>query len=335
MDVVPTLQLNMEYTRRNVHDIFDPNSPFTPGAGTWGIHGIIKLPNRKKDYIFFVTFGQSVSGHDFEEQITKDGVLTWQSQPRQKLTDNTIKDFITHDYLKDNIYLFLRTKKMGITGGTAPFKYLGKIAYLEHDAQRESPVYFKWQLIDWEKLKEINKIETPKNTSSYIKNNNKLIKKETPPPKNLRQGVSTRKFKAKHIDFAKEAFKKKEIGDSGELLVLKYEKDSLIKMGRKDLAKKVVHTSASEGDGAGYDILSYTPEGDIKYIEVKTTTGGEYSAFDITANEIAFSEKYAANYNLVRIYNFNLAAKQGEFFEITGNLNSKLNLTPIGYKATL
>jgi hypothetical protein len=39
-----TLTLYADYTRQDVHSIFDPDSNFTPQAGTWGMQGIVKLP---------------------------------------------------------------------------------------------------------------------------------------------------------------------------------------------------------------------------------------------------------------------------------------------------
>lgn len=66
------------YTREDVHDIFDPYSKFQSGRGTWGIQGIVKIPNRRNDFVFFVTFGRSQGNHTFEEEVSKCGILTWQ-----------------------------------------------------------------------------------------------------------------------------------------------------------------------------------------------------------------------------------------------------------------
>jgi len=68
------LTLYEDYTRKDVHDIFDPDSVFTLSAGTWGIHGIIQIPSRPGDFVLFVTFGQSAGGHIFDEGITTSGV---------------------------------------------------------------------------------------------------------------------------------------------------------------------------------------------------------------------------------------------------------------------
>src|SRR5438067_9308544 len=104
------LRLFEDFDRREVHDIFDPDSSFTPQSGCWGLWGILKIPEREQDYVFFVTFGQQQSGHVFQEGIDTNGILTWQSQPKQRLVDKKIQGFIAHDYLKNNIYLLLRTQ---------------------------------------------------------------------------------------------------------------------------------------------------------------------------------------------------------------------------------
>ncbi len=44
------------YSRKEIHDIFSPDTTFTPGSGYWGISGIIKVPNMFHDYIFLVTY---------------------------------------------------------------------------------------------------------------------------------------------------------------------------------------------------------------------------------------------------------------------------------------
>ena len=68
---VRPLQLYSDYTRREVHAVFAPGTPFTPKAGTWGILGIVPVPDRPKDYVFFVTFGRSQGEHTFDEGITE------------------------------------------------------------------------------------------------------------------------------------------------------------------------------------------------------------------------------------------------------------------------
>ena len=71
------------------------------------------------------------------------GVLTWQSQPRMSLQDPRIRQFIEHDQHINSIYLFLRANS------NRDYTYLGKLAYLNHDIQREHPVWVRWQILDW------------------------------------------------------------------------------------------------------------------------------------------------------------------------------------------
>jgi hypothetical protein len=137
------LVLWQTYSREEVHGIFSPATTFTPQAGTWGLQGIVRIPERPGSFIFFVTFGQSQGDFDFDESITDDGVLTWQSQPKQRLQGATIQELIDHDDRTDSIHLFLRTRT------NVDYTYCGTLGYLVHDEEREQPVRFQWQLLDW------------------------------------------------------------------------------------------------------------------------------------------------------------------------------------------
>ena len=133
-----------DYIRQEVHDILSPESEFTR-MGAWGRRGIVPIDNHDNpnSFVFFVTFGRSQGDHVFDEAITENGILTWQSQPSQGLENPVIQKLIAHNHLEDNIYLFLRTKR------SKPNTYLGRLAYVEHDPKREKPVYFKWQILNW------------------------------------------------------------------------------------------------------------------------------------------------------------------------------------------
>ena len=92
-----TPELGKEYTRESIHAIFSPQTTFTPQTGTWGLQGMARIPDRQSDWVFFVTFGKEQGDHIFDESITDDGVLSWQSQPAQKLTSKVIQELIHHD----------------------------------------------------------------------------------------------------------------------------------------------------------------------------------------------------------------------------------------------
>lgn len=331
----PLLELKrfQDYTREDVHTIFSPNTSFTPQAGTWGLQGIVAINERPNDYVFFVTFGKKQGDHIFEEGVTADGVLTWQSQPRQSLKTVTIKKFINHDELKNSIFLFLRTNK------NSEYTYLGKLKYLSHDTERENPVHFQWQILDWDNdQKKLARIGMKLQPSSIPEIQTKELPSgaliETLKPKSYkRKGSKTNTFRAqKSPDYSAKDAKNRKLGLQGELLALKHEKNKLNEMGRKDLAKKVRHISVIEGDGAGYDIESYNEKGEIKYIEVKTTKGNASIAFFMSSNEMEFSRQHSESYFLYRVYDYDESKDNGKMYVIKGNIESECELTPTQYR---
>ena len=62
-------------------------------------------------------------------------------------------------------------------------------------------------------------------------------------------------------------------GAQGEELVVSCERSWLRQHSRPDLADRVRWTARDDGDGPGYDVLSYDLDGHKRYIEVKTTCG--------------------------------------------------------------
>ena len=321
-----------KYSRKDIHDLFSPNTEFYPGSGSWGAQGMIRVPNTEHDYIFLVTYGRKISGHAFDEEIDENGVLTWQSKPSEGLNDTRVKDYINHDYLKNNIYLFLREN------GNDDYSYMGKLAYVSHDNQREHPVYFKWQILDWDPNAakqhfDIIKIDNIKNESVLlnpvefkININNKVNNYN----KYERKGSPTSDFNNKNYDYEGSVSKNSKLGKLGEEIVVEYEKRFLNENGRADLAAKVIRTSDFAGNSEKFDILSYDVNGNIKYIEVKTTTGNVSNIFHISESEVSFSEEKKENYFLYRLFNLDKKSKTADMSIIQGALNRKL-LMPTSY----
>ena len=109
------------------------------------------------------------------------------------------------------------------------------------------------------------------------------------------------KGKNKKPDYLGRSKKFKRIGDRGEQIVLRAERQFLEKNGKLDLAKKVDHI-AERDDRAGFDILSYELDGSEKPIEVKATLRkvGRSRIF-LSANELKISEE-KENYHFYLIY---------------------------------
>ena len=83
-----------------------------------------------------------------------------------------------------------------------------------------------------------------------------------------------------------------------ETLVMAHERAVLAGVGRVDLAHKVRWVSEEDGDGAGYDIGSFAPDGQSRLIEVKTTNGWERTPFHISRNELAVADDRRADWHV-------------------------------------
>jgi len=146
-------------------------------------------------------------------------------------------------------------------------------------------------------------------------------------PDELDQTLAT----ARKFDVAGRDERNRKLGEAGEAMVLAYEKSFLTLHDRYDLAKAVRWTSKEDGDGAGYDIFSFTPEGDDRLIEVKTTNGWERTPFHISRNELAVSDQFKDNWHLVRLWDF---ARRPKAFELRPPLEQHVSLTPTSFQAS-
>ena len=147
-----------------------------------------------------------------------------------------------------------------------------------------------------------------------------------PPPDELKQTLEV----ARRFDVAARDERNRALGRAGEERVLYHERATLTGAGRRDLAELVKWMSEEEGDGAGYDIASFSPEGRERLIEVKTTNGWERTPFHITRNELAVAERMSAAWHLLRLWNF---AREPKAFELRHPLNAHVTLMATSFEA--
>lgn len=120
------------------------------------------------------------------------------------------------------------------------------------------------------------------------------------------------------------------LGKAGEEFVVDLERRRLIGTDRSDLARKVRWVSAEDGDGAGYDVLSFDPAGRERLLEVKTTNGSARTPFFLTRNERDLATERPADW---RIYRVHLFAKEPHVFTIAPPLENAVNLLPETWRA--
>lgn len=140
-----------------------------------------------------------------------------------------------------------------------------------------------------------NKKKTPKELKPYIDFEEDYPKLSDTKPESIQLEILPEQLKtekkvfergSRAIDFENQNKRNRKLGEHGESVVLKFEKDFLIKNNRPDLAEKIRQIS-KEDVSAGYDILSYEVNGKEKYIEVKSTNSSPSgsASFLISTNE--------------------------------------------------
>lgn len=126
-------------------------------------------------------------------------------------------------------------------------------------------------------------------------------------------------------------YRNRTLGKAGESFVLELERRRLKRLQRNDLADKVRWIAAEDGDGAGYDILSFTPNGGELLIEVKTTKGGLCTPFFISRNECLTADRHP---NCWRLYRVHLFAQTPRIFTLAPPLSNTVQLRPESWRAS-
>lgn len=136
---------------------------------------------------------------------------------------------------------------------------------------------------------------------------------------------------ARRFDVAGRDERNRALGHAGEERVFHHEIHVLRQSGREDLARRVRWVSQEDGDGAGFDIASFTPQGRERLIEVKTTNGWERTPFHISRNELEVANERRDDWHLFRLYEFARAPKA---FELRPPLDAHVSLTATSFRAS-
>lgn len=118
------------------------------------------------------------------------------------------------------------------------------------------------------------------------------------------------------------------LGKAGEEFIMNFERHRLCELGQEKLASEVDHVSISKGDGLGFDILSFEPDGRERYIEVKTTAFAKETPFFISRGEIQFAKKHDRQFHLYRLYDFR---KSPKLFDLVGSVENHCAVNPVSF----
>lgn len=324
------LVLYQKYSRQQLNDIFDPDMKFSTGSGRWGGTGIVPHTPRENDFTFIVTLEDKKT---YEDYLTQDGVIFWESQERHDHSSEWIKSFCTHDENINTIYLFMRV------ANTDDYTFFGPLSFKYCDENTKYPVHFQWKLLDWplpkniyQEFKEHIKGE-PLETSPEFEPSNVSLTETTPPKPRSKSRTTNKSKNSGDVDWAKREQSNRTLGLAGEQLVMQYEVEQLKgARNRPDLAGKVEHIALTD-PAAGYDIRSFDKDGNETFIEVKTTKGTKSSAFYISRNEVDVSKRLGNQFLIYRLYNFDYDSDTAEFYSISGSVEDNFELVPETYKA--
>ncbi|MXZ29019.1 MAG: DUF3883 domain-containing protein [Gammaproteobacteria bacterium] len=157
---------------------------------------------------------------------------------------------------------------------------------------------------------------------------------QQPPPESPNHRISSGIIRRilRISDPATRDFRARVLGEAGEKFLYHAERSRLQSGGRNDLAEKVRWVSKEDGDGAGFDILSFSESGEERWLEAKTTNGPLTTPFWISENELRVSEKRQDVFRLVRIYDF---SRTPSAYQLKPPLTDHVHLSPTNYFATL
>lgn len=143
--------------------------------------------------------------------------------------------------------------------------------------------------------------------------------------------AAARTRRAVKTDFVRLDAANRSLGRAGELAVVKRERDLLRALGRPDLSRRVEHVSETQGDGLGFDVLSFDRDGTEKFIEVKTTKQGKHWPMLISRNERDFSREEAPRFHLYRLFAFSHSVSG--LYTLRGDISESCGLEPYVFQA--
>lgn len=143
----------------------------------------------------------------------------------------------------------------------------------------------------------------------------------------VRTPASLRQRLPRKFDYAARDEANRKLGRAGEQWVIGYEQQRLTELGHPELFQRLDWVSDTQGDGAGFDILSFEEDAHERFIEVKTTNGGVGSSFLVSHNELEFSKEAGDQFHLYRVFQFRDGPR---LFTLPGDLSQHVHLKPTG-----
>ncbi|WP_405118255.1 DUF3883 domain-containing protein [Pseudomonas leptonychotis] len=147
----------------------------------------------------------------------------------------------------------------------------------------------------------------------------------------VRAPVSAKQRLPRKFDYAARDEANRKLGRAGEQWVIEFEQQRLTDMGSPELFQRLDWVADTQGDGTGFDILSFDDETNHRFIEVKTTNGNLGSSFLVSHNELEFSKEAGNQFYLYRVFQFREGPR---LFTLNGDLSRHVYLKPTDFRAS-
>ncbi len=134
------------------------------------------------------------------------------------------------------------------------------------------------------------------------------------------------------VDYLAMEARNRSLGSAGEEFVVRFEVARLIQAGQERLARRVERVSETQGDGLGYDVLSFDVTGRERLIEVKTTAYGAFTPFYVTRGEVSLSREMPEHYHIYRTFDFR---RRPRLFWKSGAIDQAFGLEPSQFVASV
>ena len=181
-------------------------------------------------------------------------------------------------------------------------------------------------------------VRTLRDSSAEYRAGEAIVVDEAPPQRGSQeQGISEEieRIVRRFENPAERDARNRNLGKAGESLVYEHERRRLQSLGRKDLSESVRWVARDDGDGYGFDILSFNGKGNRAeqelWLEVKTTNGSSTTPFYITRNELQVSKQRPDVFRIFRLYDFRMRASA---YCLTPPLEKYVSLTPTIFRAS-
>jgi len=246
----------------------------------------------------------------YKKSLQRDREISQEIENLNKNTKERVAPFekAFHDYNQGQIDNFYATRLYRKHSGTFEFEEsLGEFGLMLETLASANVMLLTNKFGLWEYQDYFNKRKT-----DHIIQQGKIVSETFSPTVDTVRRIS--QSRAKRVVAPEETYRtprkinwesinksRAKTGLKGEELVAEVEREFFRSISRNDLADKVRHVSKEDGDGLGYDVLSFSADGNEKYIEVKSTNGTLESPFYISRNELGFLQEHQKDAFVYRV----------------------------------